>query len=72
MLLAEVEIPAWTHDRKLWRSSYKGLREAQNHARVDGDKPAKEKFKAYPIGYFHIDIAQDRRRQAQSRLARLS
>lgn len=25
---------------------------------VAGDKPAKKKFKAYPIGYFHIDIAE--------------
>jgi hypothetical protein len=25
---------------------------------VDGDKPAKKKFKAYPIGYLHIDIAE--------------
>jgi hypothetical protein len=25
---------------------------------VDCDKPAKKKFKAYPIGYFHIDIAE--------------
>ena len=25
-----------------------------------GDKPAKQKFKAYPIGYFHIDIAEVR------------
>ncbi len=25
---------------------------------VEGDKPAKKKFKRYPIGYFHIDIAQ--------------
>jgi transposase-like protein len=25
---------------------------------VEGDKPAKKKFKAYPIGYFHIDIAE--------------
>jgi len=24
---------------------------------VEGDKPPKKKFKAYPIGYFHIDIA---------------
>lgn len=24
---------------------------------VEGDKPAKKKFKKYPIGYFHIDIA---------------
>jgi transposase InsO family protein len=25
---------------------------------VTGDKPAKKKFKAYPIGYLHIDIAE--------------
>ena len=25
---------------------------------VTGDKPAKRKFKSYPIGYFHIDIAE--------------
>jgi transposase-like protein len=25
---------------------------------VEGDKPAKQKFKSYPIGYFHIDIAE--------------
>src|SRR5215475_8846399 len=25
---------------------------------VDGDKPARKAFKAYPIGYFHIDIAE--------------
>ena len=25
---------------------------------VDGDKPAKKKFKAYPLGYFHVDIAE--------------
>jgi transposase InsO family protein len=25
---------------------------------VDGDKPKKQKFKRYPIGYFHIDIAE--------------
>lgn len=27
---------------------------------VEGAKPAKKKFKAYPIGYFHIDIAEVR------------
>lgn len=27
---------------------------------IEGDKPAKKKFKAYPIGYFHIDIAEVR------------
>lgn len=25
---------------------------------VEGDKTAKAKFKSYPIGYFHIDIAE--------------
>lgn len=25
---------------------------------IAGDKPVKKKFKAYPIGYFHIDIAE--------------
>lgn len=25
---------------------------------INGDKPAKKKFKQYPIGYFHIDIAE--------------
>ncbi|WP_094510151.1 IS481 family transposase [Brucella thiophenivorans] len=25
---------------------------------VTGDKPTKKKFKSYPIGYFHIDIAE--------------
>ncbi len=27
---------------------------------VEGDKPARKKFKPYPIGYFHIDIAEVR------------
>lgn len=27
---------------------------------VEGDKPAKKKFKSYLIGYFHIDIAEVR------------
>ncbi|WP_245298678.1 IS481 family transposase, partial [Methylobacterium platani] len=25
---------------------------------IEGDKPEKKRFKQYPIGYFHIDIAQ--------------
>lgn len=25
---------------------------------IEGDKPIKKKFKAYPIGYFHIDVAE--------------
>jgi transposase InsO family protein len=28
--------------------------------KVEGDKPDKRKFKAYPIGFFHIDIAEVR------------
>ena len=27
---------------------------------TQGDKPAKRKFKCYPIGYFHLDIAEVR------------
>jgi transposase-like protein len=27
---------------------------------IEGDKPQKKKFKPYPIGYFHIDIAEVR------------
>jgi hypothetical protein len=27
---------------------------------VQGDKPDKRKFTTYPIGYFHIDIAEVR------------
>jgi hypothetical protein len=30
---------------------------------TDGDKPARKRFKAYPIGYFHIDIAEVRTEQ---------
>ena len=25
---------------------------------IEGDKPAKKTFKAYPLGYFHVDIAE--------------
>ena len=27
---------------------------------LDGQRPAKKKFKAYPIGYFHIDLTEVR------------
>ena len=27
---------------------------------TDGDKPARKRFKAYPIGFFHVDIAEVR------------
>ena len=32
---------------------------------VEGDKPAKKKFRHYPIGYFHIDIAEVRTEQGK-------
>jgi transposase InsO family protein len=35
---------------------------------MTGDKPAKKKFKRYPIGYVHIDIAEVRTGQGKLRL----
>jgi transposase InsO family protein len=35
---------------------------------IGGDKPAKQPFKAYPIGYFHIDIAEVRTEQGKLHL----
>jgi transposase InsO family protein len=35
---------------------------------VEGDKPAKKKFKPYPIGYFHIDIAEVSTEEGKLRL----
>lgn len=32
---------------------------------IEDDKPAKKKFKKYPIGYFHIDIAEVRTEQGR-------
>ena len=32
---------------------------------VEGERPAKKKFKSYPIGYFHIDIAEVRTAQGK-------
>ena len=32
---------------------------------TEGDKPAKTRFKPYPIGYFHIDIAEVRTEQGK-------
>lgn len=32
---------------------------------VEGDRPAKKKFKTYPIGYFHIDVAEVRTEQGK-------
>jgi transposase InsO family protein len=35
---------------------------------VGGDKPAKKRFKRYPIGYFHIDLAEVRTVEGKSNL----
>ena len=35
---------------------------------MTGDKPAKQKFKIYPIGYFHIDIAEVRTEEGKLHL----
>ena len=35
---------------------------------MPGDKPAKQKFKVYPIGYFHIDIAEVRTEEGKLHL----
>jgi hypothetical protein len=35
---------------------------------VEGDKPDKRKFKSYPLGYFHIDIAEVRAEQGKLHL----
>jgi len=32
---------------------------------VAGDKPSKKKFKRYPVGYFHIDIAEVRTQEGK-------
>src|ERR1041384_1775022 len=32
---------------------------------VEGDKPKRSKFRSYPIGYFHIDIAEVRTEQGK-------
>lgn len=35
---------------------------------IEGDKPAKKRFKAYPIGYVHIDIAEVQTAEGKLRL----
>ena len=35
---------------------------------VDGDKPARKRFASYPLGYFHIDIAEVRTAQGKLHL----
>jgi len=35
---------------------------------MDGDKPKRQKFKRYPIGYFHIDIAEVRTNEGKLHL----
>lgn len=59
------------HDPHLTRSSLH--RCFQRHGishfpEVAGDKPAKQAFNAYPIGYFHIDIAEVRTEEGKLQL----
>ena len=35
---------------------------------IEGDKPNRKKFKAYPIGFFHIDIAEVRTEEGKLKL----
>jgi len=35
---------------------------------IEGEKPSKKKFKTYPIGFFHIDIAEVRTKEGQLHL----
>ena len=35
---------------------------------VDGDKPERRKFKSYPLGFFHVDIAEVRTEQGKLHL----
>src|SRR5208282_5914823 len=35
---------------------------------VEGDKPTRKKFKSYPIGFFHIDIAEVQTAEGKLRL----
>jgi hypothetical protein len=35
---------------------------------IEGDKPAKKRFASYPIGYFHIDIAEVQTAEGKLRL----
>ena len=35
---------------------------------TDGDKPSRSRFKAYPIGYFHVDIAEVRTEEGKLHL----
>ena len=35
---------------------------------TEGDKPTRKRFKPYPIGYFHIDIAEVRTEQGKLHL----
>jgi transposase-like protein len=39
---------------------------------TEGDKPAKKKFKSYPIGYFHLDIAEVRTEEGIRRQMRFN
>src|SRR5918997_521555 len=53
---------------RLTRSSLHRCLQRHGIARLpdmDGDKPKRSRFKAYPIGFFHIDIAEVRTEQGK-------
>ena len=72
-------MPCWRGDKSLVRYWLQGhcfhydnypQRCFQRHGisrlpETQGDKPARKKFKSYPIGYFHIDIAEVRTEQGK-------
>ena len=52
----------------LMRSSLHRCPQRQGISRlpeIAGDRPVKQTFKPYPIGYFHIDIAEVRTEEAK-------
>src|SRR5271166_2849272 len=46
----------------------RGHRWARTQGAIAGEKPARRPFKAYPIGYFHVDIAEVRTEEGQLNL----
>ncbi|CAA9290363.1 MAG: Mobile element protein, partial [uncultured Chloroflexia bacterium] len=56
---------------RLTRSSLHRCLERHGISRLpqlEGDKPKKQRFASYPIGYFHIDIAEVRTEEGKLRL----
>ena len=63
--------PPAQHAAPLTRSSLHRCLQRHGISRLpdtEGDKPSRSKFKRYPIGYFHIDIAEVRTEQGKLHL----